>query len=103
MWIPPWKPIEGSGQSLALTATTVASFTNPVGAQTYAVAFSLAPAATASGALVRITRAGTAATATGDYFVKTTDQPQILGCAPGDTVSVYPLASGTAYLTELTH
>lgn len=88
---------------MSLTASTAKSFTNAVGAQTYAVAISLAPASTATGALVRITRAGTAATATGDYFVKTTDQPQILGCAPGDTVSVYALAAGTAYLTELTH
>lgn len=104
-WTPisPWKPIEGSGQSLALTATTAASFANAVGKQTYAVAISLAPQATASGALIRISNADAAATATGDYFIKTTDQPQILGCNPGDSVSVYPLANGTAYLTEMTH
>ena len=101
--VAPWRPIPGTGQSLSLTATTAATFTNAVGGQTRAIAVSLAPAATASGALIRITQAGTNATASLEFFIKTTDPPQILGCSPGDKVSVYPLANGTAYLTELTN
>jgi hypothetical protein len=64
---------------------------------------SLAPTATATGALIKISQAGTAATATLDFLVKTTDPPLFIACGPGDKVSAYGLAACTAYLTELTH
>ena len=104
--VAPLKVIAGSGQSLALTATTNAHFTNAVGPETFAIAVSLAPAATAYGANITVTAKngannGTAATASADYFIKSTDPPAILGCAPGDIVNVYPTANGTAYMSEL--
>lgn len=108
-WLPqsPWRIIDGSGQTLSVT-TSSATFANPVGAialggETRAIAISLAPTATATGALVRIIKAGTAATAAKDLLVKTTDPPLILAVTPGDQVSCLGLAACTAYLTELTH
>jgi hypothetical protein len=104
-WTPvsPWKVIPGSGQSLANAGSTSTTFTNAMGAQTRAIAISLAPTATATAALVTITHNGAASSATTDILVKTTDPPLILGCDPGDKVSVWGLAAVTAYLTELTH
>jgi len=104
-WTPisPWRIIDGSGQSLAVSAAASSTFTNAMGAETRAIALSLAPTATATGALVRINKAGTAATATLDRLIKTTDPPQIIAVSPGDKVSCYGLAACTAYLTELTH
>ncbi len=100
----PWKVIAGSGQSLSVSNGSSATFTNKVGSQTYAIAISLAPTATATSANVKISQAGTAASATQDIQIKTTDPPLILGCNPGDKVSVWGLgAASTAYLTELTH
>lgn len=109
-WVPeaPWKIVPGSGQSLTLTSSgTNYAFANAVGkvagatAGPRAIAVSLAPQSTATGALVRI---NTAATASTDYFIKTTDPPLVIGVSPGDTVNVYTLgSSGTAYLVELTH
>ena len=100
----PWRPIPGTGQSLALNNGSSAKFTNAVGPQTRAISLSLAPAATASGCLVRISTAGTAATATLDILVKTTDPPLILGCSPGDQVTAWGLAASlTLYLTELSN
>lgn len=103
-WVPqsPWRIIDGSGQSLAVT-TSSATFTNAVGSETRAIAISLAPIATATGALVKIDKAGSAATASQDLLVKTTDPPLIIGVSPGDKVSCLGLAACTAYLTELTH
>ena len=109
-WTPisPWKIIAGSGQTLTVNSGSSSAFTNPVGAaslggHTQAIAISLAPTATATGCLVKITKAATAATASQDFFIKTTDPPMILGCVPGDVVTCYGLAACTAYLTELTH
>lgn len=101
----PWKIVSGSGQTLALTATTETHFANTVGAngQTRAVQINLAPATTAYGVLIRITGSGAAATSALDYFLKSTDPPAVLGCAPGDSVHLFPTANGTAYLCELTH
>lgn len=102
-WTPPWRPIAGSGQSLALTAaSTNYEFANAVSPQTYAVMISLAPAATAAYALVRTD--GSAATATTDVMIKTTDPPLVLTIAPNTKVNVWTsAASGTAFLVELTH
>jgi hypothetical protein len=105
----PWRPIPGSGQSLSLTSGTAATFANALGAAafgaaTYAFAIRLSPAATAYIATVTVTKAGTAATASTDYPISSSDYSQVIGCAPGDKVSVYQ-ASGstqTAYLCELT-
>lgn len=104
-WTPqsPWKVIPGSGQSLANAGSASSSFTNAVGTETRAIAISLAPTATPTGALVTITNAGVASTASKDILVKTTDPPLILGCSPGDKVTVWGLAAVTAYLTELCH
>lgn len=109
-WLPqsPWRIIDGSGQSLSVGSGSSSTFTNAVGAaalggETRAIALSLAPTATATGALVRIIKAGTAATASLDLLIKTTDPPLILAVTPGDKVSCYGLAACTAYLTELTH
>ena len=108
-WTPvsPWKAIPGSGQTLTLTtASTNYAFANKVGLVTgsttvRAIAISLAPAATAAGATVRINSAATSST---DFFIKTTDPPFILGVCTGDTVNVMPTANTlTAYLTEMTH
>lgn len=99
------KIIAGSGQSLSLTSGSAASFTNKVGSQTYLVAVKLAPAATAFIATVRISQAGTAATASTDYAIASSDPPQILGCNPGDKVNVLQSSgsTATAYLCELTY
>ena len=104
-WLPqsPWRIVDGSGQSLAVGSGASSTFANPVGSETRAIALSLAPTATATGALVRINKAGTAATASFDMLIKTTDPPAIIGVSPGDKVSCYGLAACTAYLTELTH
>lgn len=109
--VAPWRPISGSGQSLALNNGSDAHFTNAVGVgalaqagqQTRAIALSLAPAATAAACLVAISNSGAAATATSDILIKTTDPPLILMCSPGDKVHAWGLAAGlTLYLTELT-
>lgn len=100
----PWRPIAGTGQSLALNNGSDAGFTNAVGAQTRAIQLSLAPAATASGCLVKITQAGTAATATTDILIKTTDTGLVIGCSPGDRVHAWGLAASlTLYMVELTN
>lgn len=102
--IAPWRPIAGTGQSLSLNNGSSASFTNAVGNETRAIWLSLAPAATASGCLVKISQAGTAATATSDIFIKTTDPGVVIACGPGDKVTAYGLAASlTLYLTELTN
>lgn len=101
--VAPWKPIAGTGQSLGLSSGASAAFTNAVGLQTYAVYISLAPAATAAGAIFKLSQAGTAASATLDILVKTTDPPLLVGCAPGDKITGWGLAAGlTAYIVELT-
>jgi hypothetical protein len=101
----PWRIIPGTGQSLALTSGNSVSFANAVGTETYAVAFRLAPTATAYIATVTVSHAGgTPATATTDYPVASSDYPQIIGVSPGDKLSVYQASgsTGTAYMCELT-
>jgi hypothetical protein len=102
-----WHAKPGSGQSLAVSSGSSSTFANALNAlgdnQTRAFLISLAPTATATGALVKVSQAGTAATATSDILIKTTDPPLLLECAPGDKVSCYGLAACTAYLCEMTH
>lgn len=104
-WAPlsPWKIVPGTGQSLALTSGTAASFANAVGQYTQAIAIRFAPASTPF--LGTVTTSGSAATASKDYPIASTDPPQIIGIGGGQTVSVYQASgsSATAYLVELTH
>lgn len=97
----PWTPISpwklGPAQTLALTASA-AKFTNNVGDQTRALMLSV----TGANARIAISPAGQTAATTASTLVKTTDNPLVIGCAPGDNVSC--LGSGaTVSLTELTH
>ena len=102
-----WRPIAGSGQVLTLAATTNQAFANAVGSQTYAIAISLQPESTAAYALITISApnagTGTAATASKDFMIKTSDPPQYFACTPGEIVNVYSSAIGKAFLTELSH
>jgi len=102
----PWRPIPGSGQSLAVGSGASSTFTNKMGLnlnyQTHALVLSLAPTATATGCLIKVSQTGTAATAVLDLLVKTTDPPLIISCATGDEISAYGLAACTLYLTEVT-
>lgn len=102
--IRPWRPIDGSGQTVSLTSGTAGAFANAVGNETYAIAFKLAPAATAYIAFVRISAAGTNAAANTDFPVASTDPPQIFRITPGEKVSVYQASGSTesAYMCELT-
>lgn len=104
-WVPvsPWKLIDGSGQSATTGIGAAAAITNPMGVETRAFAISLQPTATATAALVRVTNAGTVATATQGILVKTTDDPLVIGCSPGDRISVFGIAAVTANVCELTH
>jgi len=101
-WTPisPWKIIPGSGQSVTAGGAGLQTFTNPVGAQTDAVAVRLAPAATPYLATIRV---GQSATATTDYPIASTDPPQIIGVGRGQSVSIFFSAAGSAQLCELTH
>jgi hypothetical protein len=103
--IAPWKIIPGTGQSLAVSAGSSATFTNKVGTETYCVQLSFAPTATAasSNCVVKISQAGTAATAVLDLLVKGTDPPVYIACNPGDKVSAWGIVAGVLYLTEMTH
>jgi hypothetical protein len=106
-WTPlsPWKPIAGSGQSLAVGAGASSTFANAVGGETRCIQLSFAPTATAasSNCVVRISPAGTAASATLDLLVKGTDPPLYIGCDPGDKVSAWGIVAGVLYLTEMSH
>lgn len=104
-WTPvsPWKLIDGSGQTATTGVGTAVAITNPMGAETRAFAISLQPTATATAALVRVTNAGTAATAIQGILIKTTDGPLVVGCSPGDRISVFGVAAVTANVCELTH
>lgn len=103
-WLPvaPWRIIDGSGQSVTAGAAGKQTFTNAVGSSTQAIAVRLAPAATPYLATVRI-GAGANATASTDYPIASTDPAQIFGIAPGQKVSVYFGAAGSAVMCELTH
>jgi len=100
--VAPWRIIDGTGQSLTVpNGSTVTS--SAVGAETRAIHLALQPTATATGCLVRLTQAGTAATASKDFLIKTTDPPLVLACSPGDKVSAYGLAACTLQMCELTN
>ena len=101
-WMPfaPWKIVPGSGQVVTVASAIEGAFTNPVGAQTQAIAIRLYPAATPYIATVRI---GTAATVSTDYPIASTDPPQIIGVGMGSTVTVFFGAAGSAQMCELTH
>lgn len=103
--IAPWGPIPGSGQSLAVSAASSSPFANAVGSETRCIMLSFAPTATAasSNCVIRISQAGTAATATLDFLVKGTDPPVFLRCVPGDKVSAFGIVAGILYLTEMTN
>jgi hypothetical protein len=97
-WTPvsPWKLIAGSAQKLAIGAASVAS--TAVGSETRAILV-----AVTSDAHIKVTQAGTAAVA-GDLLVKAAWPPIVLGCSPGDIVTVIQdAAAGSLYLQELTH
>lgn len=104
-WDPssPWKLIDGSGQTLAVT-TSSAAFTNAMGSETRAFAISLEPTASPTGATVRVSNTpGLAATSAQGIFIKTTDEPLVVGCTPGEKVTIIGVAACTAHIVELTH
>ncbi len=98
-WTPisPWRPIDGSGQSVSYTSGGTGTST-AVSGETYAVQLSCT-----GDCLVRISAQGTAATATKDALLKATDPAIVLACPPGGKVSAYGLAAGDLYITEMTH
>lgn len=98
----PLRVVNGSGQSVTAGAAGSQTFTNAVGTQTHAIAVRLAPAATAYLATVRISDAGTAGTASTDYPIASSDPTQLIGIAPGQKVSIYFGAAGSAVMCELT-
>jgi len=94
----PYRLLDGATQVLTVpNGSTVTS--NAVGTQTYAVRLSVIT----GNCLVRITHAGTAATASQGALIKTTDIGAIFACGPGDKVNAFGLAAGTLYMDELTH
>lgn len=93
--VKPWKPIEGTGQALTVpNGSTVTSAA--VGANTYAIWLSVIT----GNCLVRISHPGTAASASTDMLIKTTDPGVWVGVMPGDKVSAWGLAAGTLYMCE---
>jgi hypothetical protein len=70
-----------------------------MGSETYAVRLS----AITGNVVVTIANGGKAATATKDVLIKSTDDPVVLGCAPGDKVSAWGLAAATLYIVEMSH
>lgn len=98
----PLRIVGGSGQLVTAGAAGSQTFTNAVGSQTHAIAVRLAPAATAYLATVRVSADGTAGTASTDYPIASSDSTQIIGVAPGEKVSVYFSAAGSAVMCELT-
>lgn len=102
--ISPFKILKGTGRSVSVANGSNTTDTVAMGSQTRYCALSLSPAATAYAATITITNGGVAATATTDMALKSTDPPLIIGCNPGDKVSVWGLgATGTLYVTELSH
>lgn len=92
--VAPWKLAKA--QTVAIGAAAAAS--TAMGAHTQAVLL-----CTTSNCHVRIGQPGVVAVAT-DTLIKASDPPIVLGCSPGDEVSVIEDAAvGTLSLTELTH
>jgi hypothetical protein len=98
------KIIKGTGRAVAVAAGSNTTDAVAMGPQTRFCALSLAPAATGYVALVTISQGGTAATATADLAIKSSDPPLLVGCAPGDKVSVWGITgTGELYVTEMTY
>lgn len=95
---PPWRLVDGATQVLTVPnggTVTSAAF----GAETNAIRVSVIT----GNCLVRITKAGTAATASQGALIKTTDIGAIFACGQGDKINAFGLAAGTLYVDELTH
>lgn len=110
--ISPWRVKDGSGQTLSVPSGASATFANaiaaayaanPMGGGSPTPTYALALSALSGNCMVRIDRAGTAASATNDFLVKATDPPYVLKCSPGDKVSAWGLGGAAVlYLAELT-
>jgi hypothetical protein len=94
--ISPFRPIAGSGKTLAIGSSSVASAA--VGTQTYAVQLS------ALGNCHVAIGPNPTATAN-DMLVKASDPPLIVKVAPGDKIAVIQdgTATGNLNIVELTH
>lgn len=92
--VAPWR----LGPAQKVTATSVATTSTAVGSQTRALLL------TVETQNVRVAVGGGEATPT-STLLKTTDDPLVVGCGPGDTVSVImdALSGGVLGITELTH
>lgn len=94
--VAPWKLQIGKGQVVAVGSAAANS--TAVGSSTQAVLLSAT-----TNCHVRIGQPGVAAVAT-DTLIKATDGPIVLGCTPGDEISVIQdSAAGNLSVTELTH
>ncbi|NUY33291.1 hypothetical protein F0160_22665 [Paraburkholderia sp. JPY303] len=94
-WTPlsPWRPIPGTGQMLAFTATAVTS----TAFDTYTQAVQISATANCH------VRVGAGAT-NKDMFVKASDPPYILRVGNGEVISVVQdTAGGNLFVIELTH
>lgn len=92
---PLWRPINGTGQSLTIGATSVTSAA--FGTQTYAIRLS----ATGN---CHVAFNGATAVST-DLLVKSTDYPETYRVTPGEKVSVIQdgASTGTLNVIEMTH
>jgi hypothetical protein len=95
--ISPWRPVAGTGQNIAIGATSTAS-TNAVGPNTQAVFVSAT-----GNCHLRIAPNPTAVAT--DMLIKATDPPIVLKVAPGDKIAVIQDGSstGNCNMIEATH
>lgn len=96
--VAPWRLIDGSVQALTVPLSGNVT-SSAVGGQTRAVLLSVIT----GNCTVRITNAGTAATASQGTIIRTTDPPLPIACSPGDKINAWGIAAGTLYVTELTN
>lgn len=97
--IAPWRPINGTGQSTALTLSASVAVTNPVGNSSRGVMLS----AEGGNCTVRISGSGEAATAT-DMLIKASDPPIIVPANAGDKITGWGLVAGvTLFSIEVSH
>lgn len=93
------RPIVTTGQSAALTSGADVGMTNAI---TLGNVVQLSCAG--GNCMVTISKAGIAATASGDTLIKATDPPLRVGCAPGDKIHAWGLGTGvTLYAIEMTY
>lgn len=100
-WTPisPWKLQEGTAQTVAIGAASLAS--TVFGTETRALL--LYASASCHIRISNKTNAADPAVAT-DTFLPGAGSPLVLGCSPGDRIKVIQdSGAGTLYLTELTH